>query len=116
MGLYIADFVCHRAKVVIEVDGARHAEPNEVEQDRKRDGWFSSRGYITLRAQNDDVLNNLHGVLEAVRQLCLDRIGIAPLPDPPPQGGRGYGGSPVVIPSPLAGEGREGGNDSGTGP
>src|SRR2546429_9287276 len=45
MGACIVDFVCHAAKVVIEVDGDTHDFEARVRQDQARDRWASSRGY-----------------------------------------------------------------------
>ena len=37
LGPYYADFVCHSAKLVIEIDGDTHGSPEQMEFDRKRD-------------------------------------------------------------------------------
>ena len=59
----IADFVCHREKLVIEVDGGQHAtDPN----DPRRDRWMQEQGYRVLRFWNNDVLQNLEGVLDQI--------------------------------------------------
>ena len=36
IGNYIVDFYCHRAKVVVELDGSQHYDPGMIEYDRKR--------------------------------------------------------------------------------
>ena len=61
MGDYIADFVAHSCKLVVEVDG--HDFVERVRHDKTRDQWFASRGYRVLRFANDDVLKNLEGVV-----------------------------------------------------
>ena len=68
VGSYIADFVCHDRKVVIEVDGGQHADNPG---DKERDDWFKTQGYRVLRFWNNEVLNNIEGVLEKVREDCL---------------------------------------------
>ena len=53
---YILDFVCFDAKVIIEVDGAQHADSNA---DARRDAYFRSEGFVTLRFWNDEIERNL---------------------------------------------------------
>ena len=43
VGIYIADFYCHRAKLIVELDGSQHYEPDEAEQDALRTVYLSSR-------------------------------------------------------------------------
>ena len=66
VGPYIADFCCHRFRLVVEVDGETHDFSERQEQDAKRDRWFASQGYRVLRFTNDDVLKNLEGVIAAI--------------------------------------------------
>jgi very-short-patch-repair endonuclease len=66
MGNYIADFVSHACKLVIEVDGESHDFEERIRHDEVRDQWFASRGYRVLRFTNDDVMKNLEGVVIAI--------------------------------------------------
>jgi very-short-patch-repair endonuclease len=84
MGRYIADFVVHSCKLIVEVDGESHDFEERIRHDEQRDHWFVSRGYRVLRFTNDDVMKNLEGVvlsiLEAAEQaaplsLTLPRKG-----------------------------------------
>jgi very-short-patch-repair endonuclease len=68
MGRFIADFVSHSRKLVVEVDGESHDFESRMRDDARRDVWFASRGYSVLRVTNDDVLRNLEGVLDQIRQ------------------------------------------------
>jgi very-short-patch-repair endonuclease len=68
MGNYIADFVSHSCKLVVEVDGESHDFESRLRYDSRRDGWFASRGYRVLRFTNNDVTKNLEGVVIAIRQ------------------------------------------------
>jgi very-short-patch-repair endonuclease len=68
MGNYIADFVAHSCKLVVELDGESHDFEERIRHDDRRDAWFSSRGYRVLRFTNDDVMNNLEGVVLAIRR------------------------------------------------
>jgi very-short-patch-repair endonuclease len=65
-GNYIADFVAHSCKLVVEVDGESHDFEQRIRHDKLRDEWFASRGYRVLRFTNDDVRKNLEGVVIAI--------------------------------------------------
>src|SRR5579883_863002 len=60
-GPFIADFLCVDAKLIVEVDGGQHAI--QTEQDRERSQYFAANGYRVSRFWNNDVLQNLEGVL-----------------------------------------------------
>lgn len=66
VGPFIVDFVCDAAKLIIEIDGGQHYEPQGVERDARRDRYLVAEGYGVLRFSNHDVLNNKAGVLETV--------------------------------------------------
>jgi very-short-patch-repair endonuclease len=68
MGNYIADFVAHSRKLIVEVDGESHDFEERIRRDVQRDAWFASRGYRVLRFTNDDVMKNLEGVVLAIDQ------------------------------------------------
>ncbi|MBT9132010.1 endonuclease domain-containing protein [candidate division NPL-UPA2 bacterium Unc8] len=82
IGRYIVDFVNFKRKIVIEVDGGQHAI--EGAQDRKRDKWLRGEGFEVLRFWDHDVLENIEGVLEVIRDTLL----LSPHPNPLPQGER----------------------------
>ncbi len=56
---YILDFVCFEARLIVEVDGAQHAESTK---DVARDAYFSKQGFRTVRVWNYEVTTNLEGV------------------------------------------------------
>ena len=60
---YICDFVCRDLDIVIEIDGGQH---NESEYDQKRDAFLSNEGYRVFRYWNNDVIQNIEGVLEDI--------------------------------------------------
>ena len=72
IGRYIADFVSFKKKIIIEVDGGQHAV-DTAEKDRQRDLFFEKQGYVVLRFWNNEVLRNIEGVLEVIRQTVLKR-------------------------------------------
>ncbi len=63
-GPYHADLASHGAKLVIEVDGGQHGEA--VDYDAARTAFLSGEGYRVLRFWNNEVLENLDGVLTAI--------------------------------------------------
>ena len=67
MGKYIVDFVCLERKIIIEIDGGQHAEPEIEKYDRVRDNWFEKEGYRVLRFWDNDILTNLIGIFEVIR-------------------------------------------------
>jgi len=69
MGNYIADFVSHEMKIVIELDGGQHTEKNK--KDKERDDWLKSQGYEVLRFWDNEVFKNRDGVLGIIRRKLL---------------------------------------------
>ncbi len=67
VGKYIVDFVSHNGKLVIEIDGENHDFESRYRRDAERDAWLNCHGRSVLRFTNDDVLNNLDGVVASVR-------------------------------------------------
>ena len=66
IGNYIADFFCHKAKLVVELDGSQHYEPEKQAYDRERTSYLESQGLLVLRFSNLDVLRNFPNVCEAI--------------------------------------------------
>ena len=69
IGNYIADFVCFEKRIIIEVDGRQHQI--EKDKDYKRDKWFKEQGFRVLRFWNNEVLRNMEGVYEVIKESCL---------------------------------------------
>ncbi len=65
---YIVDFYCLKAKLVIELDGSQHYEPDYQEKDRLRDAELNSLGFTVMRFDNHSVMTNIDGVVEAIYQ------------------------------------------------
>ena len=65
---YVVDFVCFEKRVVVEVDGGQHAL--EREKDVEREGYLIRNGFKVLRFWNNEVLQNIDGVLEVIRNSC----------------------------------------------
>jgi len=71
---YIVDFYCHRAKLIIELDGSQHYEEVSIDDDKVRTKFFHSLGFEELRISNNEIWDNFPGVCEAVDILVKDRI------------------------------------------
>src|SRR5438270_183304 len=65
---YIADFVCFSSKLIIEVDGESHDFEERQKADQQLDAFFAAEGFQVLRFTNEQVMTNLEGVVEAIRQ------------------------------------------------
>jgi len=66
IGSYVVDFACPGCKLAIELDGGQHAE--QAEEDAARTLEIAHRGYRIIRFWNNDVMDNLAGVLEVIRK------------------------------------------------
>jgi len=64
--------------MIVEIDGGQHAE--NAEQDKIRDTWLREQGYKILRFWNNEVLANMEGVLETIRENCKSHPPLNPLP------------------------------------
>ena len=63
---YIVDFCAPRAKLIIEVDGSQHLDQQDY--DSERTDFLKEKGYRVLRFWNNDILNNIQGVMTAIFQ------------------------------------------------
>lgn len=79
IGPYICDFVSFEKKLIIELDGGQHNEPKSLIKDKIRDNYLKSEGYRVLRFWNDEILNNLEGVILRIKNTITSC--------PPPAGG-----------------------------
>jgi len=75
IGIYIVDFYCWKAKLIIELDGSQHCAPDAVEYDRKRTHYLEEQGYCVLRYSNYDVQQNFRGVCENIDFCVKHRMG-----------------------------------------
>lgn len=59
IGLYIADFYCHKLKLIIEVDGEYHNLPEQIEKDKERTQILESNGLQLIRFTNNEIQKKL---------------------------------------------------------
>jgi very-short-patch-repair endonuclease len=67
---FIVDFVSYEKKLIIELDGGQHATSKE--KDEQRDRCLAGHGFKVLRFWDNDVFQNLQGVLEVIRRHCRE--------------------------------------------
>ena len=77
---YIADFVCHAARLVIELDGGQHFSDEAEQLDAQRSAMIEVGGFQVLRFSNYDVMTNRSGVLEMVAAAVAARAPALTLP------------------------------------
>lgn len=74
LGRFIADFYCYRLRLVLEVDGSGHYEPQGLEQDDRRDRALRLEGIRTLHLENTlfvDLPENPHKALRKIKAACI---------------------------------------------
>ncbi|MCQ2197881.1 MAG: endonuclease domain-containing protein [Bacteroidaceae bacterium] len=66
IGDYIADFANIDASIIVEIDGAYHCEPIQIENDAVRTAWLNRMGWHVIRFTNDEVLYDIKRVLNTL--------------------------------------------------
>ena len=66
IGNFIVDFYCHKAKLVVELDGSQHYKLPEQEKDAERTRYLESLGLRVLRFTNLEVLRQFDAVCQAI--------------------------------------------------
>jgi len=66
IGDFIVDFACLAARLIIEVDGSQHGRPDGQQRDEKRTRWLEREGYRVIRFWNNDISQNIKGVLDVI--------------------------------------------------
>ena len=75
IGSYIVDFYCHKAKLVVELDGSQHYTPEEMQYDRKRTDFLQNQGLQVLRLSNLDVLRRFESVCAEIDRIIKENSG-----------------------------------------
>jgi very-short-patch-repair endonuclease len=66
LDIFIADFYCHQKRLIIELDGGIHDTSEQKEYDDGRAFELEEKGFKILRFKNEEVLNNIEGVLSRI--------------------------------------------------
>ncbi|WP_297968235.1 endonuclease domain-containing protein [uncultured Anaerovibrio sp.] len=72
---YIVDFYCHKARLVIELDGSQHFLEEGNIKDRIRTDKLEKYGLEVLRFANNDIHDNFSGVCMAIDEKVRERVG-----------------------------------------
>jgi very-short-patch-repair endonuclease len=85
ISLFIADFFCYEALLILEIDGSVHDQPDQKAYDIERTGILNTLNIKVLRFTNNDVQYNMPGVLKEIRKELLTRKDSNTPSQPPPK-------------------------------
>jgi len=68
IGNYIVDFFCSTKGLIIEIDGDTHFSSKAIDYDVKRTNYLNALGLKVIRFNNNDIMNNIEGVVEVLRK------------------------------------------------
>lgn len=71
---FIADFVCLEKRLIVEVDGKYHNDPDQRELDNQRTEILESLGYKIIRFTNDEVIVDFDNVLSTIKDVCDQQV------------------------------------------
>ena len=74
VNMFIADFYCHKARLVIEIDGSIHEIEGSREKDKGREDEFEKFGIKTIRFTNNEIFESLCRVIEDIKKECKRRV------------------------------------------
>ena len=75
---YIADFYCHSARLIIELDGSQHYTVEGASYDNARTRVLEQYGLSVLRFSNHDLDTNFYGVCCMIDKVIKDRLSLEP--------------------------------------
>ena len=73
---YIADFYCHDARLIIELDGSQHYEKEGLRKDRSRTDALERRGLKVVRIPNNEINQNFDGVCEYIDHIVKKQCAL----------------------------------------
>jgi very-short-patch-repair endonuclease len=65
-GPFIVDFLCHGAKLAVEIDGGAHEAPDVARRDLERQQSIESKDYLVLRFENRRVFRDAKAVAQEI--------------------------------------------------
>jgi very-short-patch-repair endonuclease len=74
IGRYIADFYCHKIRLVIEIDGPIHFRKDRKEHDESRSTWMNRYDIKVIRFTNDEVTYHIGKVMKTIREEISQRL------------------------------------------
>lgn len=79
---FAVDFACPEKRIIVEVDGSQHGEPEQAVFDASRTARLGADGWIILRFWNDDVLRDIDGVCVHIVTVAGLAVTDNPMPTP----------------------------------
>lgn len=76
---YVVDFYCHRARLVIELDGSQHYEEPGLLKDKIRTQTIENRNLTVIRIPNNEINQNFRGVCEYIDNIVIEALSKGPL-------------------------------------
>ncbi|MEG3083960.1 endonuclease domain-containing protein [Sphingomonas sp. PB2P12] len=73
-GPYVADFYCHAARFIIEVDGQAHDFGDRPARDAARDRWFEERGIAVLRIPAIEIFRDCDAMVRGIVEFAVERL------------------------------------------
>lgn len=86
IGRYIADFVCLKSNLVVEIDGLYHQLPENQDSDAERTKWLNEAGFRVIRFTNEEVMFDTEKVLSELSSVLTEQASSLPFGD---KGARG---------------------------
>jgi very-short-patch-repair endonuclease len=83
LGWYFPDFVCLSVRLVVEVDGRQHGEPEQAAHDARRTAWLERNRFRVLRVGAEDVMASIEGVVGFIENVVREQetlLKLEPLP------------------------------------
>ena len=80
IGVYVVDFVSFEKKLIIEIDGGQHSAEKNKEYDGIRTRWLESQGFRVIRFWNNDISQNIDGVITRITEVWMCTLSLRPLP------------------------------------
>ena len=73
---YIVDFYCHKARLVIELDGSQHYSEEGLAYDSERTKVLNAYGLDVIRFTNKDIEENFNGVCEHINNCIFEKVSV----------------------------------------
>lgn len=71
IGIYIADFYCHKTRLIIEVDGSIHDKEDVKQLDEIRQRNLEAWGYSVIRFSNNEILKEIEKVIAIITKTII---------------------------------------------
>ena len=101
IGPFIADFVCLKSRLIIEVDGLMHQLPENEKSDKERTLWLYGKGFEVIRFTNDKVLGDIDSLMKLTLQRLEQISNYKDSSEIPPSGG---GGAATILLATVKGD------------